>query len=76
MKLLRLALLIPPSTSQVECGFSTISILPPPLRKSLNKNNIDQLMHIYLDGPKFLSQEQLQKIIDIYKDNAPCRISL
>ena len=28
-------------------------------------------MGICLDGPKFLSEEQLGNIIDIYKDNAP-----
>ena len=33
-------------------------------------------MRICLDGPKFLSEEQLEKIIDIYEDNAPRRISL
>ena len=76
MKLLRLALLIPPSTSGVERGFSVMNLLVLPLCKSLNENNIDQFMHICLDGPKFLSEEQLVKIIDICKDNAPCRISL
>ena len=28
-------------------------------------------MNICLDGPKFLSEEQLEKVIDIYKGNAP-----
>ena len=77
MKLLKLlALLIPPLTTGAECGFSVMNLLVSPLRKSLSENNIDQLMRICLDGPKFLSEEQLEKIIDIYKDNAPCRISL
>ena len=74
VKLWKLALLIAPSTSGVECGFSVINLLVSTLHKSLSENNIDQLMHICLDGPKFLSEEQLEKIIDIYKDNAPCRI--
>ena len=76
MKPLRLALLIPPSTSGVEHGFSVMNLLVSPLHKSLSENNIDELMCICLDGPKFLSEEQLEKIIDIYKDNAPRRISL
>ena len=76
MKLLKLALLIPPSTSGVERGFSVMNLLVSPLRKSLSKNNIDRLMRICLDGPKFLIEEQLEKIIDIYKDNAPRRMSL
>ena len=76
MKLLSLALLIPPSTSGVKCGFSVMNLLVLPLRTSLNKSDIDQLMRICLDGPKFLSEKQLEPIIDIYKDSAPCRISL
>ena len=76
MKLLRLALLIPPSTSGIESDFSVMNLLVSPFRKSLNENYIDRIMHIYLDEPKFLNEEQLEKVIDIYKDNAPCRISL
>ena len=76
MKLLRLALLIPPSTLGIERGFSIINFLVSRFRKTHSENNIDQLMHICLDGPEFLSEEQLEKIIDIYKDNAPRRISL
>ena len=33
-------------------------------------------MRICLDEPKFLSEKQLQKIISIYKDNTPRRVSL
>ena len=33
-------------------------------------------MCIYLDEPKSLTEEQLENIIDIYKDKAPRRISL
>ena len=63
-------MLIPPSTSGVERGFS-VMFLVSTLRTSLNESNIDRLMGICLDGPKFLSKEQLGNIIDIYKDNAP-----
>ena len=76
MKLLRLALLILPSTSWVERGFSFMNLLVSSLGKSLSENNIDRLMRICLDGLKFLSEEQLEKLIDIYKDNAPRGISL
>ena len=61
MKLLRLALLIPPSTSGVKHGFSIMNLLVLPLHKSLSKNNIDQIMHICLDGPKFLIEKQIEK---------------
>ena len=76
MKLLRLALLIPPSTSWVERGFSFMNLLVSSLGKSLSESNIDRLMRICLDGLKLLSEEQLEKLIDIYKDNAPRGISL
>ena len=76
MKVLKFALLILPSSSGVERGFSIMNLFVSPLHKSLSENNIDRLMRICLDGPKFLSEEQLEKIIDIYEDNAPCRISL
>ena len=76
MKLLILALLIPPLTSGVERGFSIMNLLVSPLRKSLNENNIHRLMRICLDEPKFLSEKQLQKIISIYKDSTPRRVSL
>ena len=57
MKLLRLALHIPISTSGVERGFTVTNLLVSPLRKSFNDNNIDRLMRICLDGPKFLNEE-------------------
>ena len=41
MKLLRLALLISPSTSGIECGFSIMNLVVSPLHKSLSENNID-----------------------------------
>ena len=56
MKLLKLALLVPPSTSGVERGFSVMNLLVSPLLKSLSENNIDRLMRICLDGPNFSSR--------------------
>ena len=76
MKLLKIALLITPSASGVERGFSVMNLLVSPLLKSLSKNNIDRPKRICLDGPKFLSEKQLEQIIDIHKDNAPRRISV
>ena len=67
MKLLGLVLIIPPSTSGVEHGFSIMNLFVSPLCKSLSENNIDRLMHICLDGPEFLSKEQLEKIRHIHR---------
>ena len=41
--------------------------LASPLHASLNENTINRLIGICLDGPKFLTEEQLEKIIDKYK---------
>ena len=46
LKLLRLALIIPPSTSRVKRGFSDMNLLVLPLPKSLKENNIDRPMRI------------------------------
>ena len=54
MKLLRLTLLIRPSTAGVQRGFPVINLLVLPLRKSLNENNIDWLT--YLSGWTKISQ--------------------
>ena len=51
MKLLRLALLISPSNSGVKSAYSIMNLLVSTLHKSLNENNINQLMLIYLDEP-------------------------
>ena len=56
--------------------FLLMHFLVSPFPTSLNENNIDQLIDISLDGPKFLSEEQLKNIIYIYKNYAPCRIAV
>ena len=48
MRLFRLALLIPPSTSNVERGFSAMNLLCSPLRTSLNEDSLDRFMRINL----------------------------
>ena len=75
-KFLKSALLITSSTSGVKRHFSVMNLLVSLLRKSLSENNIVRLMRICLYGPKFMSEEQLEKVIDIYKDHSPRRISL
>ena len=55
MQLFKLALLIPPSTSGVECGFSVMNLLVSPLRTGLNKTNVDRLMRICINGSDSLN---------------------
>ena len=52
MKLFKYALLIPPSTSNVERGFSTMNLLVSPLRTSLGEKNLDRMMRICLEDPE------------------------
>ena len=67
MKLFKFALLIPPSTANVERGFSTMNLLLiPPLRTSLGEKNLDRVMRVCLDGPEKLSDETVEKLIHTF----------
>ena len=66
MKLFKFALLIPPSTANVERGFSTMNLLISPLRTSLGKKNLDRMMRLCLDGPEKLSDETVEKLINTF----------
>ena len=76
MRLFKLSLLIPPSTSGVERGFSVMNLLVSPLRTTLNENNVDRLMRICLDGPDQFDDDQLEHLVDNFKNSAPRRIAL
>ena len=66
MKLFKFALLIPPSTANAECGFSTMNLLISPLRTSLGEKNLDRMMRMYLDRPEKLSDETVEKLINTF----------
>ena len=76
MMLHSLSLLMPTSTSGVERAFSVMNLLMPPLRTTLNENNVDRLMRMCLNGPDKLNDKQLEQIVDNFKNSAPRRISL
>ena len=65
-KLFKFALLIPPSTANVERVFSTINLLISPLHTSLVKKNLDRMMRVCLEGPEKLSDKTVEKLINIY----------
>ena len=67
MHLFRISLLIPPSTANVERGFSVMNLLCTPLRSSLSENSLDRLMRICINGPEVLSEEQLEELVDDFK---------
>ena len=76
MKLFKLALMIPPSTSGVERGFSVMNLLISPLRTTLNERNVDRLMRICLDGTEKFTENELEEMVDSFKNSAPRRIAL
>ena len=65
--LFRISLLIPPSTSNVERGFSVMNLLCTPLRSSLSENNLDRFIRICINGPDTFSDAQFEEMVDIFK---------
>ena len=76
MKLFKLSLLIPPTTSGVERGFSVMNLLVSPLRATLNERNVDRLMRICLDGPEKFNEDELEQLVINFKNSTTRRISL
>ena len=76
MRLFRLALLIPPSTSNVERGFSAMNLLCSPLRTSLNEDSLDRFMRINLNGPAKLDDDTYDRFVTTFKNSGKRRIEL
>ena len=76
MKLFKFALLIPPTTSEVERGFSAVNLLVSPLCTSLNDANVDRLMRICMVGSTNFSDNELEQMVDIFRDSNDRRIVL
>ena len=75
MRLFRLALLIPPSTSNVERGFPAMNLLCSPLRTSLNEDSLDRFMRINLNGPAELDDDTYDRFITRFNNSAKRRMS-
>ena len=76
MKLFKFALLVPPSTSGVEHGFSVMKLIISPLCTSLNQTNIDLFMRICSNSHAKLSDDEPAKLVDNYKNSGNCGIRL
>ena len=76
MKLFKFTLLILKTTSEDERGFSTMNLLVSPLRTLLNDVNVDRLIRICLDGPSKFSDNELEQMVDIFRDSNNARIVL
>ena len=67
--LLKISLLVPPSTSNVERGFSVMNLICIPLRSSLSETNLDRFMQICLNGPEKLTDDILEELIEDFKQS-------
>ena len=76
MKLLKFALLITPSTANVERGFSVLTLLVTKHRNSLATKNIDRLMRLVLLGPDSFDDRTWEILVDKYKDMKDRRIDI
>ena len=75
-KLFKLSLLIPPSTANVEIGFSVLTMLHTKYRNSLSPNSLDKLMRLVLLGTPTLSDETWEGLVDRYDQRHERRIRL
>ena len=76
IKLFKFSLLIPPSTSGLERGFSAMNLIASPLRTNLNQLSINRFMQIAINGPESFNKCDMEILVDNYKSNGSRRISL
>ena len=68
--LFTISLLIPPSTSNVEQGFSVMNLICTPLRSSLSESNLNRFKCTCINGPEKLDDNVLEELIqDFRKSN-------
>ena len=65
--LFKRSLLIPPTTSNAERGFSVMNLICTPLKTSLSESNLDYFMRISINGPETFSESDVEKMVDIFK---------
>lgn len=68
MQLLELGCLIPCSTATVERGFSLMNSLCTNLRNRLNQSSLDFLMRICKEGKDNFSNDELEAMVDLFKN--------
>ena len=65
--LFKMALLIlPPTTSNIERGFSLMNLIFLPLRMSFSQANLDHFMQICINGPDNLENSDAEEMVDIF----------
>lgn len=76
MKLFKFSLLIPPSTANVERGFSMLTMMLTKQRNLLSPSSIDKIMRLIWLGPQNFDDETWEKLVDDYRDSKERRIAL
>lgn len=65
---------IPVTTCTVERSFSQMKLVKTRLRNRLGDDTLDMLMTIGIEGPKTLNDEQLNMIIELWKNQKHRRL--
>ena len=76
MKLFKFSILILTSTSGVECGFSAMNLIVTPRQTNVNQVNTNRFMRISINGSERFTNTQMEQLLDKYKNDGKCRISL
>ena len=66
--LFKTSLLIPPTTSNVEGGFSVMNLICIPLRTSLSESNLDRFMRISINGPETFGETDVEKMVEFSRE--------
>ena len=65
--LIKISLSIPPSTSNVERGFSVMNLLCTPLQSSLSETNLDRFMRMCVNGSESFADAQCEEFLNSFK---------
>ena len=76
IQVFKLSLLVPPSTANVERGFSILNLVHTKQRNRLAVNSLDRLLRLVLVGPQKLDDDTYEVLINKYRDKLPRRIEL
>ena len=64
MQVFKLSLLVPPSTANVERGFSILNLVHTKQRNRLAVNSLDRLLRLVLVGPQKLDDDTFEVLIN------------
>ena len=76
VKLAKLSLVMPVTTARVERSFSDMKATKTRLRNRLGERTLDQVLRVCIEGPKTLSESDIELIIDHWAAQRPRRIAV